>query len=84
MEKAEGGEEGANSPRFEEEQGLCNPTKRHSGSSSVAQWVKDPALSLQWLGSLLWLRFDPMAWIFPHASSEAKKKNAAQMNWLQH
>ena len=24
------------------------------GSSVVAQWVKDPALLLQWLGSLLW------------------------------
>ena len=23
------------------------------------QWVKDPALSLQWLGSLLWLGWDP-------------------------
>ena len=25
----------------------------------MAQWVKDPVLSLQWLGSLLWCRFDP-------------------------
>ena len=24
----------------------------------MAQWVKDPELSLQWLGSLLWCRFD--------------------------
>ena len=29
------------------------------GSFFVAQWVKDPALSLQRLRSLLWLRFDP-------------------------
>ena len=28
------------------------------GSSLVAQQVKDPLLSLQWLGLLLWLRFD--------------------------
>ena len=28
-------------------------------SSLVAQWVKDPALSVQQLGSLLWLGFDP-------------------------
>ena len=27
--------------------------------SLVAQWVKDQALSLQWLGSLLWHGFDP-------------------------
>ena len=25
----------------------------------MAQWVKDPALSLMWLRSLLWSRFDP-------------------------
>ena len=25
----------------------------------MAQWVKDLVLSLQWLGSLLWCRFDP-------------------------
>ena len=28
------------------------------GSFTVAQWAKNPALSLQWLGSLLWCRFD--------------------------
>ena len=28
-------------------------------SSLVVQWVKDPALSLPWLGSLLWRGFDP-------------------------
>ena len=31
----------------------------HTGSFLVAQQVKDPALSLMWLGSQLWLRFDP-------------------------
>ena len=29
------------------------------GSSLVAQWVKDPVLSLLWLWLLLWHRFDP-------------------------
>ena len=29
------------------------------GSSMVVQWVKDSALSLLWLRSLLWHRFDP-------------------------
>ena len=29
------------------------------GSSLEAQWLKDPALSLQWLGSLLWHGLDP-------------------------
>ena len=28
------------------------------GSSLGVQWVKDLVLSLWWLGSLLWLRFD--------------------------
>ena len=42
----------------------------------MAQWVNDPALSLQRLGSLLWHRFDPwprnfhMPWAWP----ERKKK----------
>ena len=38
-------------------------------SSPVAQWVKDPALSLQWLRSLLWHGFNPwdicMPWAWP-------------------
>ena len=28
------------------------------GSSQVAQWVKEPALSLQWLRSMLWRKLD--------------------------
>ena len=28
--------------------------KKHSRNSLMAQWVKDPALSLQWLELLLW------------------------------
>ena len=40
-------------------------------SSRVAQWVKDLALSLLWLGLLLWCRFDPWPgnfcrpWVWP-------------------
>ena len=30
-------------------------------SSLVAQWVQDPALSLLWLKSLLWCKFDPFS-----------------------
>ena len=30
----------------------------------MAQWVKDPALSQLWLGSLPWCRFDPWPWDF--------------------
>ena len=33
--------------------------KIKSWSYLVAQWVKDPALSLQWLGSLLWHGLSP-------------------------
>ena len=32
--------------------------KRNKQSSHVAQWIKDPALSLQWLKLLLWHGFD--------------------------
>ena len=32
----------------------------------MAQWVKDPALSLLWLGELLWHGFDSPAWEFPN------------------
>ena len=38
---------------------LVSFRKRRLGSSLVAQWVKDPVLSLLWLRSLLWGRFDP-------------------------
>ena len=37
----------------------------------MVQWVKDLALSLQWLGSLLWCRFDSwlgnfhVLWVWP-------------------
>ena len=44
---------------------------RSAQSSLVAQGVKNPALSLQQLGSLLWYGFDPwpgnfhMPWVWP-------------------
>ena len=37
---------------------------KFSWSSLVAQWVKGPALSLLWCGSLQWNRFDPWPWNF--------------------
>ena len=40
----------------------------------MAQRVKDLALSLQWLGLLLWHRFDSLAWKFPHAAGMAPPK----------
>ena len=52
------------------------------GSSLVAQWVKDLTLSLQWLGSLLWLGFDPWPGNshMPQVWQKKKKKNA-QGEW---
>ena len=40
----------------------------------MAHWVKDPALSRVWLGSLLWHRFKPWPGNFLHAGGAAKKK----------
>ena len=40
----------------------------------MVQHVKDPALWLQWLGLLLWYRFDPWPRELPHAVGAAKKK----------
>ena len=45
------------------------------GSSPVAQQVKDPTLSLQWLRSKLWCRFKSLAWEFLHAMGRPKKTN---------
>ena len=39
----------------------------------MAQWVKDPALSLQWLGLLLWHGFNPWPRKF-HMPRVHKKK----------
>ena len=41
------------------------------GSSFVAQGLKDPALSLQRLGLLLWLGFNPWSRELPHAAGAA-------------
>ena len=41
----------------------------------VAQWVKDLALTLQWLRSLLWLGFDPCPGKFHMPLAQPKKKN---------
>ena len=40
----------------------------------MVQWVKDPALSQQQLGSQLWLKVQSLAWELPHATGAAKKK----------
>ena len=42
----------------------------------MTQWVKDPALSLQWLGPLLWRMFNPWPRNFhmPQAQPGKKKK----------
>ena len=44
------------------------------------QPVKDPVLALQWLGLLLWHRFDPWPREHPHAIGAAKKKNNLATN----
>ena len=41
------------------------------GGSLVSQRVKDLVLSLQWLGPLLWCRFNPRPWVFPQAVGTA-------------
>ena len=39
----------------------------------MAQWVKDLALSLQWLGSLLWHELDPEPGNFHMLQAQPKK-----------
>ena len=46
----------------------------------MVQWVKDPALSLQGLGSLLWCMFDPWPGKF-HMPWEYKKKKKKEMKY---
>ena len=43
-------------------------------SSLVVQKVKDPLFSLQWLGVLLWCRFNPWPGELLHAADVAKKR----------
>ena len=51
---------------------LKKKKKKEHGSSLVAQQVKDLALPLLWLGSLLW---GGLAGEFPYALGSQKKKN---------
>ena len=46
----------------------------------MAQWVKNPALTLQGLRLLLWHRFDPWPRNFYISSSAAKKKKKKTIN----
>ena len=60
-----------------------------SWNSQVAQWVKDPALSLLWFGSLLWLGFDPwpgiicMPWAWPKQTNSQRTGvlSGQDQNW---
>jgi len=52
----------------------------------VAQWVKDPALSLQWFGLLLWYGFNPwpgkfhMPWVPPDEKEKGKTSSSTCFN----
>ena len=52
------------------------------GSSLGAQRVKDPVLSLQWLGLLLWQGFSPwprnfyMPWVWPEKEKSGGPKSS--------
>ena len=48
------------------------------GSSLVAQWVKYPVLSLPWLGSLLWCRFDSWLGNFRMLRAQPKRKKKSR------
>ena len=48
----------------------------------MVQWVKDEALSLQWLGSLLWHGFDPSPGNFHKSSAQPKKKRIEMDGWI--
>ena len=54
--------------------GYKSMLKIETRGSLAAQWVKDLALSLQRLGSLLWCGFEPWPGNFPHGAGAAKKK----------
>ena len=49
--------------------------------SRVVQWVRDPVLSLQWLGSLLWHGLDPWPGNFCVLWARTKKKKKKKMKW---
>lgn len=50
----------------------CSTNEGARGSSLVALWVKGLALSLQWLGLLLWHRFNP--WPGRNERKEGRKE----------
>ena len=52
--------------------------------SFVAQWVKEPVLSLQWLRSLLWHGFDswPRKFQMP-GMQHPPKKSPCDFDWIE-
>ena len=46
----------------------------------MAGWVKDPAFSLFWLGSLLWLGFDPWPGNFHMPQVQTKNNTTTTTN----
>ena len=52
--------------------------KNASWTTLVVQWVKDPGLSLQWLGLLLWVR--SLAWELLHVTGAARKEKKKKKN----
>lgn len=55
-------------------QNTAHTTQHQNRNSLVAPWVKNLALSLLWLGSLLWNGFDAWPGNYLHAMGVAKKK----------
>ena len=52
--------------------------KVSQGSSLMVHWVKDPVLSLVWIGLLLaWV--PSLAWELPHTMGEAKRKKKEKL-----
>ena len=58
----------------QERRKCCQLKLQDAGSPPVAQWVKDPALSLQQLKSLLWYRFSPWPGNFLMRQEQPKKQ----------
>ena len=52
------------------------------GSFLVAQPAKDPALSWQWLRSLLWCRFDPWPGNIHKPQAQPKKQTKKSLFWI--
>ena len=71
---------GGQGPKHQAEQREFQKTVLALRVPTVAQWVKDLLLSLQWLGSLLWPRFNPWPrkfhrlWVQPKKKKKKKKK----------